>query len=250
MGRCQKSRQANKLPDVTDQGAQDQVTHKSQWSILLNLLRDRVTDATNVARDNGQHRSLEEHDAYYRAVFSKVREEVAARDDIPNAVMDPPTETLILTFHGGWNETACLGCLDFHDADDVIHVDIHAKKDEPDGVTKDDILRCICEVLYGGLHMVHRDSKKETGILLRDLNWMGTTSLCNLLDTIVYIGYMPATEGFGEQGKSEKAYDVVWEAGALGNGVSSIQGYDHDYSRRLLKAKGWKEEDWDMFNGL
>ncbi|KAI6091240.1 hypothetical protein F4821DRAFT_255056 [Hypoxylon rubiginosum] len=215
---------------------------KSQWSALLNLLKDRLDQATKLVPDNGMAMSLKKHNAYYRAVFDRVREEVASRTDIPNAVMNPPTQMITLTFHGGWNKAHCLGCLDWHGTDDIIHVELHAKKNEPDGVTKDDLLECICKVLYGGVHMVDPASKKKTGIKLSDLNWKGTTVLCNLIDNMVYVGYMPVDP---EQQQDK----VVLEGGALGKRMSPVQGWDDDYFRRLTKNKGWTEEDWDNLTG-
>ncbi len=92
---------------------------KSQWSVLLNLLQDRITETAEANKDDAQSMSLEAHNAYNRAAFASLRGEIASRDDIPNAVMNPPTQMLTLTFYGGWNETSCHGCLDFRDADDV-----------------------------------------------------------------------------------------------------------------------------------
>ncbi|KAI0161029.1 hypothetical protein GGR52DRAFT_562625 [Hypoxylon sp. FL1284] len=254
MALCARPQPESSLADDANRGAQDQAAPTSQWSALLNLLKARLDEAS---REDGQQMSLEDHNASYRAVFARVRKEVSSRDDIPNAVMDPPARNLHLTFHGGWNKKDCLGCLNYHDANDIIHVAIHAKDDDPDGVTKDDLLRCICEVLYGGLHIVRRESGEETGIVLSDLNWMGTISLCNLLDTVVYVGYMPVDGSVLGQGQGDEqvtplppTFKVLLEAGTLGDGISSIQGYDHNYCRELAAVKGWKKEDWDVASGF
>ncbi|KAI1759695.1 hypothetical protein GGR53DRAFT_128815 [Hypoxylon sp. FL1150] len=250
MGYSKQSRQESKLQEATKQDEQERSVPKSQWSALLNLLKEQIAQAAKLARDNKTVMSLEEHNAYYRAVFGRVREEVASRKDIPNAVMDPPTQMLTMTFYGGWHEVCCIGCLDYYPTNDIIHVELQAKKGEPDGVTKDDLLECICEVLHGGIHMDNRNSK-EIGITLTDLNWLGTTRICNLVDNILYVGYMPASEGQEESGKQvSRQHNIVWEGGALGAGVSSVQGFNDDYCRRLTKTKGWKEEDWDLLGGF
>ncbi|KAI0889212.1 uncharacterized protein GGS22DRAFT_184786 [Annulohypoxylon maeteangense] len=197
--------------------------------------------------------TLEQHNSYYRSIFDRVREESASRDDIPNAVMENPTKELTLTFYGRWNEHICLGCVDFHDTNDIIHVEIHAKGDEPDGVTKDDLIRSIGEV-YRGLH-VYSKSNKETGIILSNFDWMGTTTLCNLEDSILYIGYKPVTQpplvkietdGLEGKGDGGERYEVTWDPKALGAGALAYQGYNADYTKKLMVVKGWNLEDWDL----
>ncbi|KAI1379520.1 hypothetical protein F4677DRAFT_335259 [Hypoxylon crocopeplum] len=232
-------------PDTEQQ--EEQMSHMLQWSTLLDLLTTRLKEATQAAGKDGREMSLEEHNAYYHAAFDKVREEAASRGDIPNAIMEKPIKTLILTFYGGWSDVVCLSCLDFHDGNDIIHVEIHAKEDEPDGVTKDDLVRSIGEVLYGGLHVAYGVLKKEIRIVLSDINWKGTTTLCNLVDNIVYVGYAPAAndseEGGGE--KNHGKYEISWDSEALGSRSWAIQGFDVEYSRRLMVAKGWQREDFD-----
>ncbi|KAI2466261.1 hypothetical protein F4781DRAFT_406526 [Annulohypoxylon bovei var. microspora] len=226
---------------------------KPQWSALLKLLDKHLDKAAIELREGGRELSPEEHNAFYHAIFDKVRAEVASRDDIPNAVMEEPTKTLTLTFYGRWNEPVCLGCLDFHDKNDIIHVEVHAKEDEPDGVTKDDLICRICEVVYRGIH-IQNESKKEIGVLLSKFDWMGTTTMCNLVDSILYIGYGPAaTASSGEKDRSEgerdiykEKYEVTWDPKALRPGALSVQGYNDDYAHKLMVLKGWDQEDWDL----
>ncbi|XDG09292.1 hypothetical protein ABKA04_008907 [Annulohypoxylon sp. FPYF3050] len=196
--------------------------------------------------------TLEEHNAYYRAMFDRLREELILRDDIPNAIMEEPTKELTLTFYGRWNEPVCLGCLDFHDTSDIIHIELHAKEDEPDGVTKDDLIRCICEVVCGGLH-VYSESSEEPGIILSNFDWMGTTSLCNLEDSILYIGYKPVAtaspamgqneRGEGRSNVREERHEVTLDSEALGPRTLAHQGYDEEYAKKLMVLKGWNPED-------
>ncbi|KAI1386656.1 uncharacterized protein F4822DRAFT_323291 [Hypoxylon trugodes] len=202
--------------------------------------------------------SLEEHNAYYCAVFDQVLQEIASRDDIPNAVMEPPAESLTLTFYGGWNNYLCLGCADFYDTEDIVHAETYARKGESDGITKDDLIRTIGEVLYGGLHTFCRDSKEEIGIIPSRLDWMGTTSLCTPVDNILYIGYVPtaeisstADEKYKSEGRASthREYGVKWEPMALGSGAWGIQGYYTDYAEKLLLAKGLRREDADVYLG-
>lgn len=169
------------------------MVYKSQWSSLIQLLSHYLDEAAITAGESSRQMTLQEHNAHYRAVFDRLREELMLRDDIPNAIMEEPTKELTITFYERWNEPVCLGCLDFHDTSDIIHVELHAKEDEPDGVTKDDLIRCICEVVCGGLH-VYSESNEETGIILSNFDWMDTTALCNLEDSILYIGYKPVAE--------------------------------------------------------
>ncbi|KAI1208401.1 uncharacterized protein F4807DRAFT_461729 [Annulohypoxylon truncatum] len=232
-----------------------QVVHKPQWSALLELLSKRLDKAAIAVRDSGREMTPEEHNAYYRAIFDEVRGEAASRDDIPNAIMEKPVKELTLTFYGRWNDPVCLGCLDFNDTNDTIHVEIHAKEGEPDGVTKDDLIRRICEVIYGGLH-VYREPNKEVGIILSNFDWMGTAKICNLVDSILYIGYKPVTEASSVKGEKDglggrgdvlkEKYEVTWDPKALGHGASAYQGYDDDYTEKLMALKGWDPEDWNL----
>ncbi|OTA59199.1 hypothetical protein K449DRAFT_436160 [Hypoxylon sp. EC38] len=236
---------------------EENLAHGPQWGSLLQLLSERLDEAT---KTGGQEMSVEGHKAHYRAIFNKVREEAASRDDIPNAIMEKPTKTLILTFYGKWKQPACLGCVDFHDTNDVIHIEIWAKENEPDGVTKDDLINRIAEVLYGGLHVLSRGSKEEMRIIPSGFDWMGTTKLCNLVDSILYVGYRPVTETFptgeknhklgNEQDNRKETYDVVWGPETLTPGARAIQGYDVDFSRRLMEVKGWNQDDLDAAVGF
>lgn len=255
MDKLEPSQPEKRQPGGTNE-KEEKVAHKPQWKALLQLLSERLDEATRTVEEGGQEMSVEDHNTYYRAIFNKVREEAASRDDIPNTIMEKPTKTLILTFYGKWNEPVCLGCVDFHDTNDVIHIEICAKEDEPDGVTKDDLINRIAEVLYGGLHVLPRGSKKEMRIIPSGFDWMGTTKLCNLVDRILYIGYRPVTEEFpageenhqlgNEQDTRRETYDVTWEPGALAPGARAIQGYDVEFSQRLMEVKGWDQDDWDI----
>ncbi|KAI2621284.1 hypothetical protein GGR54DRAFT_639414 [Hypoxylon sp. NC1633] len=220
-----------------------QALHKPQWSVLIKILRARVNEARKAAAERGQEMSLEEHNAYYRGVFDNVREEVASRDDIPNAIMEKPTQTLNLSFYAGWSKPVCLSCLNFQRGDDIIHIEIHARKDEPDGVTKDDLVRCIGEVLYGGLHVLCRHSNTEAGVVLGDLDYIGTTNLCSPVENMIYVGYEPTN---GQADRQGERYGVSWEPAALGLNSTSIQGYDIERTRKVFLGKGWQEEEEEM----
>ncbi|KAI1102202.1 hypothetical protein F4804DRAFT_343409 [Jackrogersella minutella] len=240
----------------SSQEEKEQKTHQPQWGALLKLLTDHLLEATRVPKYNDQEMSVEERNAYYRAIFNKVRQEAALRDDIPNSIMDKPVQTLTLTFYGRWNGPVCLSCLNFDSSDDIIHVKINAKENEPDGVTKDDLICRLCEVLYGGLH-VRRETMQEIGIVPSNFDWLCTdTRSINPEDNILYIGYKSAAEASSIEGErdglKEKSdalrgsYEVTWESEALKPGASAIQGYNNDYAQKLLASKGWHREDWDL----
>ncbi|KAI1460286.1 hypothetical protein F4805DRAFT_388812 [Annulohypoxylon moriforme] len=231
----------------------ERVFHKPQWNAVLGLLSRYLDKAAVEVRESGRKMTAEEHNSYYQAIFNKLREELASRDDIPNAIMEKPTKELTLTFYGKWNEPICIGCVDFHETSDIIHVEIHAKEDEPDGVTKDDLVRRICEVAYTGLR-VYGKSNRELSIILSSFDWMGTTTLCNLADGILYIGYEPVIQasstktekdGLEREYDSNERYEITWDPKALGPGASSYQGYDATYAKKLMVVKGWNPEDLD-----
>ncbi|KAI1093032.1 hypothetical protein F5B19DRAFT_491798 [Rostrohypoxylon terebratum] len=231
------------------------MVYKSQWGSLIQLLSKYLDEAAIGAEEGGRYMTLEEHNAYYRAMFDRLREELRLRVDIPNAVMEEPTKELTLTFYGRWNEPVCLGCLDFHDTSDIIHVELHAEEDEPDGVTKDDLVRCICEVICGGIH-VYSESNEETGVILSNFDWMGTTALCNLEDSILYIGYKLVAKAPSAEAQHEREeggsnfhgerFEVTLDLEALGPGTLAYQGYNEEYARKLMVLKGWNPEDLDL----
>lgn len=100
-----------------------------QWDSLLRLISHRIDDATEAAaaatattatKDSPNSLSnaeietwsLDDHDRHYRAAFDRIREEVAARDDIPDAVATAPgLSNLRLAFVPAFLAGRCPCCL-------------------------------------------------------------------------------------------------------------------------------------------
>lgn len=104
--------------------------------------------------------------------------------------MEPPTDTVILVLHTDWTEAACpLDVLKSFHMDEVVRFEIRAKQGEPDGVTKDDLIRGIGEALYGGSCTVHGDAG-DVGATPSSFNWIDTMLYHNpKYSNSLYIGY-------------------------------------------------------------
>ncbi|KAK7741973.1 hypothetical protein SLS62_010838 [Diatrype stigma] len=105
-----------------------------QWDSLLRLISQRVDDVTETGAVAGTKNdpnipsnievdtlSLDDHDRHYRAAFERIREEVAARNDIPDAVATAPgLSTLRLTFVPASLAGRCPCCLGDYDFPSLI----------------------------------------------------------------------------------------------------------------------------------
>lgn len=118
---------------------------RPQWDLLTELISDRALEAVKASRDVNATRTPAEHHAYFRTVYERMREEAAARDDIPNALTDPPLQELRLEFAPHSYSGRCPCCFDFENFPSVM---VYANPDEPDGVTKDQVIEAICAELH------------------------------------------------------------------------------------------------------
>ena len=116
-----------------------------QWESLLQLISQRVDEAIEAGKEAQEARTTEEHDRYYRAVFDKLLDEVASRNDIPNAVMRTPLRALTLTFCHSSLAGQCPCCLDYLD---LTTATVNAGDDDPDGITKGHMIKALRDNLH------------------------------------------------------------------------------------------------------
>ncbi|KAK7755999.1 hypothetical protein SLS62_001942 [Diatrype stigma] len=115
------------------------------WAFLTDLIADRALEAVKASREVNATRTPAEHHAYFRTVFERMREEAAARDDIPNAVTEEPLRKLRLRFIPQQYSSRCHCCFDFENFPQAI---VRANPDQPGVITKDQVLEAICATLH------------------------------------------------------------------------------------------------------
>lgn len=93
------------VADIEDEEAEEEHyrSPQMQWDALLQLIATRTNEAMETAtaavaavaqtqddKEQQQTWTAAEHNAHYRATFEALREEVASRDDIPDAIATLP----------------------------------------------------------------------------------------------------------------------------------------------------------------
>lgn len=159
------------LADVEDEEAEEEHyrSPQMQWDALLQLIATRTNEAMETATaaaaavaqtqdDKEQQQqtwTAAEHNAHYRATFEALREEVASRDDIPDAIATPPgIRRLRLVFCPARLAGRCPCCLDggYGLPRAVVGVgsggDDHASPEVGVGVTKDLLLQGLRDGLF------------------------------------------------------------------------------------------------------
>ena len=143
--------------DVIDDAEEEEEAHvpatKVQWDSLLQLITMRVDEAMEAAAaidGQGENWSAEEHNRHYRAAFEAMRDEVAKRDDIPEAIVSAPGVHLLrLVFCPARLSGRCPCCLDGGYSLPFAVVGVSNDDEFPEvGITKDILI----QGLRDGLH--------------------------------------------------------------------------------------------------
>lgn len=158
------------VADIEDEEAEEEHyrSPQMQWDALLQLIATRTNEAMETAtaaaaavaqtqddKEQQQTWTAAEHNAHYRATFEALREEVASRDDIPDAIATPPgIRRLRLVFCPARLAGRCPCCLDggYGLPRAVVGVgsggDDHASPEVGVGVTKDLLLQGLRDGLF------------------------------------------------------------------------------------------------------
>ena len=137
----------DQVDDTDDGNGEESEVAKNgvQLASLLELIGQRVDEAIEAGKEGNDARTLGEHHRYHRAIYDKLRDEVALRDDIPNAIHHGPLKELTLKFcHSSLagHCPCCYDCLDFPT------VMVRAGDDDLDGITKDHVITAIRDELH------------------------------------------------------------------------------------------------------